>query len=215
MKISNRLKSIAGLITEKDVIADIGCDHAYLDIYLVKNKIVPKAYVSDVNLNALNNGIKNIKKNHLECEIEAKLCDGIKGIPEDVNTLIISGMGSSTIIKILSNPKLKQINKMIIQSNNDYYILRKYITSKGYFISHESAIYDNGNYYINIVFLKGYKKYNLKELTYGPILMYSNKNYFEYLYNKQKQILDNIPKYKAYTRLQMKRKALYLKKLSK
>ena len=40
MKISNRLKSIAGLITEKDVIADIGCDHAYLDIYLVKNKIV-------------------------------------------------------------------------------------------------------------------------------------------------------------------------------
>ena len=37
---------------EKDVIADIGCDHAYLDIYLVKNKIVPKAYVSDVNLNA-------------------------------------------------------------------------------------------------------------------------------------------------------------------
>ena len=53
MKISNRLKSIAGLITEKDVIADIGCDHAYLDIYLVKNKIVPKAYVSDVNLNAL------------------------------------------------------------------------------------------------------------------------------------------------------------------
>ena len=53
MKISNRLKSIAGLVTEKDVIADIGCDHAYLDIYLVKNKIVPKAYVSDVNLNAL------------------------------------------------------------------------------------------------------------------------------------------------------------------
>ena len=52
MKISNRLKSIAGLVTEKDVIADIGCDHAYLDIYLVKNKIVPKAYVSDVNLNA-------------------------------------------------------------------------------------------------------------------------------------------------------------------
>ena len=86
-------------------------------------------------------------------------------------------MGSSTIIKILSNPKLKQIDKMIIQSNNDYYILRKFITSKGYFISHESAVYDNGNYYINIVFLKGHKKYNLKELTYGPILMYSNKNY--------------------------------------
>ena len=113
MKISNRLKSIAGLVTEKDVIADIGCDHAYLDIYLVKNKIVPKAYVSDVNLNALNNGINNIKKNHLEREIEAKLCDGIKGIPEEVNTLIISGMGSSTIIKILSNPKLKQIDKSL------------------------------------------------------------------------------------------------------
>ena len=35
MKISKRLKSLAGLITLDDKVADIGCDHALLDIYMV------------------------------------------------------------------------------------------------------------------------------------------------------------------------------------
>ena len=39
MKISKRLKSLAGLITLDDKVADIGCDHALLDIYMVKNNI--------------------------------------------------------------------------------------------------------------------------------------------------------------------------------
>lgn len=215
MKISNRLKSVAGLVTSNDIIADIGCDHAYLDIYLVKNKIVKKSFVTDINEGAINNGINNIKKYHLDSQITAIKSDGIKDIPSDINTLIISGMGSSTIIKILSNKKLKQINKLIIQSNNDYFILRKYITSKGYYISHESAVYDNGKYYINIVFLRGEKKYSLKELTYGPLLMYSNKEYFKHLYGKQMNILDNIPKYKLLTRFEMKQKSRLLRRLSK
>ena len=50
------------------------------------------------------------------------------------------------------------------------------------------------------MFLRGTKNYTEKELKYGPILMYSNKNYYEYLYNKQKEILTNIPKKRIYSR---------------
>lgn len=214
MKISNRLKSIAILVTNEDIIADIGCDHAYLDIYLVKNKIIDKAYVSDVNYSALNNGIKNIQKYNLEDKIDAKLSDGISSISEDVNTLVISGMGASTIIKILDNPKINQINKLIIQSNNDYYLLRTYLTKNNFYISHESVITENNKHYVNIVFLRGTKNYTEKELKYGPILMYSNKNYYEYLYNKQKEILTNIPKKRIYSRFLVKREIKQLRKLS-
>lgn len=35
MKISKRLKSLAGLITLDDKVADIGCDHALLDLSLI------------------------------------------------------------------------------------------------------------------------------------------------------------------------------------
>lgn len=215
MQVSNRLKSLAGLVVDTDKVADIGCDHALLDIYLIKNKVVKKILATDVNENALDNAKKNIKKYDVEKKINTDLGNGLDPITEDIDTLIISGMGANTIIKILSNPKLKQINKIIVQSNNDYYLLRNFICLKGYYISHESVIYDKGKYYINIVFLKGHKKYTLKELKYGPILQYGNKDYYAFLENKQEQILDNIPRYKILTRMKIRKDLIYLKRLSK
>ena len=215
MQISKRLKSLAGLVTKDDIVADIGCDHALLDIYLVENNIVPKVLASDINENALNGGIKNIQKYHLEDKITVKLGSGIETITPDINTLIISGMGASTIIKILSHENINQISKIIIQSNNDYYLLRSNICSKGFYISHESVIYEKGKYYINIVFLRGHQHYSIKELTYGPILMNGNKDYFEFLYNKNRNILENIPKYKISKRISIIKANLLLKKLKR
>ena len=215
MKLSKRLLSIASLVKPNDVIADIGCDHALLDIYLVKNKIIPKSLAIDVNSSALNNGIKNIKKYHLEGQISTKLSDGINDITEDINTLIISGMGANTIKKILNNSKIKQIDKLIIQSNTDYYQIRSFITSKGYIITHESVIYDKNKYYLNIVFEKGNQKYSIKELTYGPILMNGNSTYYEYLYNKNIHILENIPIHHVGKRFELIKSNFLLKKLKR
>ena len=215
MKISKRLISLANLVDKNDCIADIGCDHALLDIYLVLNNIVKKVLISDINQNALNSGIQNIHKYHLEDKIIAKLGNGLESITPDINALIISGMGTSTIIKILENPKIKQINKLIIESNNDYYLLRNYICHHGFYISHESVIYDKGKYYINIVFLRGIKKYSFKELMYGPILMQGNKEYFEYLYQKNNSILKNIPIFNLKERFRIKKANILLKKLKK
>ena len=213
MKISKRLKSLAGLITLDDKVADIGCDHALLDIYMLKNKITNKVLIGDVSENALENGINNVKKYHLENKITAKCGNGLDVITDEIDTVIISGMGASTIIKILSSNKLKQIKKLIIQSNNDYFLLRKFLTNNGFYISHEAVIYDNGKYYINMMFLRGFKKYSKKELIYGPILMQSNKEYFNFLLKKQTGILENVPKYRIFTRAKMRKKIFYLKKM--
>lgn len=214
MRISKRLKSIAGLIYETDNVIDIGCDHALLSIYLIKNQILYSIIVSDVNKNALESGINNIKKHKLEKKIDARLGFGLSVIDVHTDTVVISGMGTSTIIKILSNPNLKQINKLIIQTNNDHYLLRKFVTLKGYYISHESVVYEKGHYYINIVFLKGKRKYSIKELRYGPILMYANNDYYDFMLKKKNAILDNVPKYKIVTRIKHQKDARYLKKLS-
>lgn len=215
MKISNRLKSVAGLITKNDNVIDIGCDHALLDIYLIQNNIVDHIIASDISENALKNGIKNIEKYNLKDKIEAKVGNGLECISKKTNTAVISGMGANTIIKILSNPNIKQIKKIIVQSNNDYYLLRKYISKKGYKITHESVVYDKSKYYINIVFEKGIKKYSHKELKYGPILMKSNKEYYNYLLKKEKQILENIPKHHIIRIIQIRKDIIYLNKLLK
>jgi len=192
--ISNRLKSLVKYIKKSDKVIDIGCDHALLDIYLVKNGFLNKMIVSDIHKNALQCGIDNIKKEGLLDKIDTRLGSGLEVLnnKDDINTVLISGMGTSTILKILDNDYRKKIDKLIIQSNNDYYLLRKYITELGYIITHEESIYDNSKYYVNIVFEKGNSEYSEEDLKYGPILK-SDKDYYKYLKEKYEDILKSIP----------------------
>ena len=61
-KLSKRLESLALLVDKKDQLVDVGCDHGLLSIYLVQNNLCKKVIASDVNQNALNSAIKNIRE---------------------------------------------------------------------------------------------------------------------------------------------------------
>ena len=192
--ISTRLKSLVKYINKTDSVIDIGCDHALLDIYLVKNNIIDKCIVSDVSYNALMQGIDNIKKNNLTEYIETRCGSGLEVLNDNdnINTIIISGMGTNTILDILNNDYLKNINKLVIQSNKDYYMLRKEIVKLDFVIDKEEVIEDNDKIYINIVFIRGNKKYTEEELMYGTNNMINKEMYYKSLINKKEKILNNI-----------------------
>ena len=192
--LSKRLQSLTKYINKDDKLIDIGCDHALIDIYLIKNNIIDNIIVSDIHEGALKQGINNISLNHLEDRIDARLGNGLEVLTDedDINTILISGMGTSTIIEILSNDYINNINKLIIQSNNDYEELRRYITSIGFIITDEEFIEDKDKYYINIVFERGSKEYSDVEYLYGPILSHNNE-YLEYMINHYKQIISYLP----------------------
>lgn len=217
--ISKRLKTLVKYVDEIDNIMDIGCDHALLDIYLIKNKYTDKIIASDIHENALNAGIENIKRNNLESKIDARLGDGLDVLSDDdtINTLLISGMGTSTILKILDNDKIERIYKLIIQSNNDHDILRKKVTDLGFYIDSEEYFQDNNKNYINIVFKKGNRSYTKAELKYGPFLI-NNKEYLEFELSKIYKIYNLIPKLKLRYRLELRLEIIklnkYLKKCS-
>ncbi|MDE6141170.1 MAG: class I SAM-dependent methyltransferase, partial [Bacilli bacterium] len=147
--ISSRLKSLIKYVECKDKIIDIGCDHALLDIYLVKNKVVDSLIVSDVHEGAINAGIANIKKNRLSQKIDARLGNGLEVLraEDDINTILISGMGTSTILNILHDPYLDKIEKLILQSNNDHFELRSKVISLGFYIEAEEYFVDNKKNY--------------------------------------------------------------------
>ena len=182
VKISNRLKSLVPFVRDDDYVMDVGCDHALLDIYLVQNNILNKIYVCDVNPNALQNGIDNIKNNGLEENVIPVLGYGIEKIGDiNVDTLIISGMGSKNIISILESPNLNKIYKLILQSNNNHYELRKFLVSKEFSIVYEEIIPDGKKTYINIIAGRERfpKKYTEEELEFGPVLI-KDKNNIDY-----------------------------------
>ena len=132
--ISIRLESLVKHLNYNDKIIDVGCDHALLDIYLVKNNIVKKMIVSDIHEKALQYGVNNIKKNNLDSKIDTRLGDGLDVVndKDKINTVLISGMGTSTILHILNHERIKDIEKLVIQSNNDHYELRQAIVKMGY-----------------------------------------------------------------------------------
>ena len=191
MKINDRLKKVGDLVDTNSSILDIGCDHALLDIYLVNNKKVEKAIASDVKEGPLKNAKENLKKYQLEDKIELRLGDGLDTYTDDIDTVVISGLGSNTIIDIINKDfdKLKNVKHFIISSNNDYYYLRKCMNDLGFIINMEEMIYDK-KYYLIIDFVYGSKKYNYIDLKYGPILRDSDdKVYKDYLMNlKNKKI---------------------------
>lgn len=129
-KLSKRLEMVASFIDENDKsVIDIGCDHGLLSIYLAEKFNNLKIIASDVNNNALESARRNVSKYKLEDRIDIRLGNGVSVInkKDKIDTLVVAGMGANTIIGFLkySQDKLKDINKIIIQSNTDLFFLRK------------------------------------------------------------------------------------------
>ncbi len=209
IKLSKRLLAIANLVDDNSKVVDIGCDHGLVSIYLAMNKQNISIIASDINQNALDNAIKNINKYHLEDKIKVCLSNGLDNINDEIDTIIISGMGGHTIIDILTNnqEKLNTVNNIIIQSNNDIEYVRRKIVKLGYCISKEELILDKNIYYTVILFTKGKKKYTNKEYYFGPILLKENSKIFiekkNKEYTKLVNIKNNIPKRKLLIRLKI------------
>ena len=212
--LKNRLKAIAIFVDKEDKIVDIGCDHSLLAIHLIKENIIKKAIVSDINPNALENAIINIQKANLEDKITPILSDGLENIPiNEINTIIISGMGTTNILKILNNIP-ENINKLIIQSNNDYYNLRKTITKNNFYIVDETIIKENNKYYLTIKFEKGNQRYKMKDYLFG-IIKKDNLDYYKDIKKKYETIKEQIPKYRFIPRKRLQNLINQLDKIIK
>lgn len=222
-KLSKRLEMVANFIDNNDKsVIDIGCDHGLLSIYLANKFKNLKIIASDVNKNALDNAKKNITKCGLNDRIETRLGSGISVINnnDNIDTIVVAGMGTNTIVEFLkcSRDKLVNVNKIIIQSNTDLYFLRKNMVNMGYFIDDEELVVDKGIIYTIIKFVKGKMKYSYKELYLGPILISKNSGLFVEKcmkeLNNMKKILKNISRGHYLYKLKLKKNIRILENIT-
>ena len=211
IKLSKRLSVIASFVSKDAVIADIGCDHALLDIYLSKKNIIKKSFAIDITKGALNQADKNIKLYNAK-NIETRLSDGFEkiDIKDNVDTVIMSGLGDAKIINILkeAEEKLNKVNNIIIQSNVGVSNIRVYLTCNGYYIDNEKLVKENNIIYTVISFKKGYKRYTKKEIEFGPVLLRNRDELFNELIinriNKNNYIINKLPKNKLIKKMFLK-----------
>ena len=221
MKINNRLKTIGDLVPLSSYPLDIGCDHALLSIYLVKEKGIKKAVASDNKSGPLKKAKENVNFYKVKDKVELIEAEGLNSYKEGIDTITISGMGGLNINRILENNKsyLKNINTIILSPNNYSIAVKRKLIKLGYYISDEKLVKENNIIYQILVFMKGRKYYSYKKLYLGPVLMTKEdeltKEYYKKELETKRSLLEALPK-SFYSKIRLTKKEIkYLENVLK
>ncbi len=199
--LSKRLKTVADLVSPGGKVADVGTDHGYVPIYLIKENICEFVYAMDVNEGPLEKAKANIIEEGLQDKIENLLSDGFDNFGDrNADSVIIAGMGGDLIVDILNRASKYDFNELVLSPHKRVDLVRKYICENGYKIVDERMVDDAGKYYPVIKAIKGDSDYSEVELEYGPILLankdetlkaFLDKEYLKFLKIKESLKEDN------------------------
>lgn len=179
IELTPRLKTIGDMVRKGVRVADVGTDHAFLPLFLVKSGIAVSAIASDINTGPIENARNNIIEYGCQDLIKLVRCSGLDGITEDeVDDVIIAGMGGELISTIIDNAKwLRNPDKhLILQPMSRANELRKYLFDNGFEITEEYIACEGKRLYtiISAYYYGNTIKYDDVFLYVGKVLR--NKN---------------------------------------
>lgn len=173
--LSKRLQACCRYIQNGDRVADVGCDHGYLGIYLLANKIASSVYAADVNEMPLQSAKNNSERFGVSKHIQFILSDGVQNVPHDFDTLVCAGMGADTIISILeAAPWLCDgTHRLVLQCQSKIPMLRKYLSEKGWHITAESVLRDGRFLYtvMSVTWNPAISRLTIGESYFSPALL--------------------------------------------
>ncbi|MBR0400727.1 MAG: SAM-dependent methyltransferase [Mogibacterium sp.] len=141
MRLSKRIYKIAEKVDQGETVADIGTDHGYVPMILIRDKISPRAIMSDISEGSLAKAAETFELCGLEAdEADFRVGDGLDTVaPAEVDSVIIGGLGGFTIIDILDADisKSKSFKKLILQPRKHSGNLRYYLYTHGWDIADE------------------------------------------------------------------------------
>ncbi len=150
MSVSRRLTELASLVPRGARVCDIGTDHAWLPILLMREGIATHVIATDKREKPLANAQKNIKFSGVP-GIETRLGDGLSVIDRgEADVIVIAGIGGEVISAILSRCQwlnLPQSPVLILQPTTSPECLRRFLRSSGFAIEKELPVEENGKLY--------------------------------------------------------------------
>ncbi len=191
MELSHRLSVIAEAVSPGNRVADIGTDHGYVPIYLVKKGICPSAIAADINQGPIDRARVNIEREHLSDRIVTRLSDGLSSLePEECDTVVIAGMGGELICRILTEGSrfLKAGCELVLSPQSELFKVRHMLHKNNYRIAAEHFLKEDGKYYTVMRCVPGEESYETEtEYEYGKLLIEEkNPTFLEYL---EKQLI--------------------------
>lgn len=158
MKLTPRLLTIANFVSKDSVVADIGTDHGYIPVYLIKKQISKKVIAADINKGPLLSAQKTVREHGLEDFIETRLGNGLQPIDKnEVDTVIIAGMGGMLIRDILMDKKevTNSVKRFILQPMTAQEELRRWLVQNNFKIIDEKLSCEGDKIYEIMVVEQG------------------------------------------------------------
>lgn len=186
--LSKRLQACAGFVAVGDRVADIGCDHGYLGIHLLKNNIAKSVIAADINEMPLQSARKNALKFGVHDKMSFYLSDGARDIPRDFDTMVCAGMGADTIISILESASWLRNTEyhLILQCQSKTPQLRQYLSEQGWRISKETVLRD-GRFLYTVMAVRwqpDYPRLTIGQWYFPPALQESASPELREYYNR-------------------------------
>ena len=172
-----RLNTLAKMVDPGSRVADIGTDHAYLPIELVKNGKIDYAIASDVAEGPLENAKNDIAAAGLTEQIETRLGSGLETVThaDQIDTVVIAGMGGKLMTDILDRAwsKAAQFKTLVLEPNIGEAGVRNWLMMHNYKIISEKLIAEAGHTYELIKASLTEEKHEMteKEIFFGPFIV--------------------------------------------
>lgn len=169
MQLSERLSSVASMVTAGNCLVDVGTDHGYVPIYLYERNIIPRGIAMDVNKGPLERARLHIAEFGFSDAIETRLSDGLAALkPGEADSVTIAGMGGPLIIRILSAyPEVTaSLKELILQPQSEISEVRVWLYEHQYEITEEHIVFEDGKYYPMFKAVKNPECTKLTDLEY-------------------------------------------------
>ena len=169
-----RLERVAAHVPAGARLADIGSDHGYLPVALMRRGAIEAAVAGEMALTPFRSAERTVRENELQQRITVRLANGLLAIePQDAITAIsLCGMGGETIRDILEAGKarLSGRERLILQPNGGEQPLRQWLMDHDYRILCEEVLRENRfDYEIIVAERDGPVTYTDQELYFGPL----------------------------------------------
>ncbi len=174
--LSMRLERVAANVPLGARLADIGSDHGYLPVALLRRGAIVAAVAGEVAATPFHAAQRTVRDNGLEQQISVRLANGLAALePGDgITAISLCGMGGETIRDILQSGKahLSGHERLILQPNGGEQPLRQWLMDNDYAILSEELLHENRFYYEIIVAERvGPVQYSVEQLYFGPLQM--------------------------------------------
>jgi len=150
VSISKRLRFIAGFVSPGLRVADIGTDHGYVPVFLLREGICPRAIAVDVSAGSLQKAADLARRAGLEERMECRLSDGLSEVlPGEADSIVISGMGGILMRRILEDG-LETVNsarELVLSPHRNPELILEFLEQHGFSIAADEMIEDKKRCY--------------------------------------------------------------------